>query len=175
MSEQAPLLPSEPASRLAAGTADGSDHPVVVARIKGGLRIQLHPASAVDRHSRLVLTGPLTSSSAALAREALQAVAAGSGPWLLVDVDGVSCLDRSGLAVLVAALHHVRRLAADGCLHLIGDSGSPSARALASSGLWKALPLHQDDAVPCAAEPLELWTGGRAGPNALPRPVSPRP
>lgn len=151
MDKQTPPLPTP--DRATADAPHGTDRSLAVARTEGGLRVEVHPPGPGDRHSRLVLTGSLTNRSAALAREALQGAAAGSGPWLLVDVDAVSRLDRSGLAVLAAARHHVRGLATDGCLHLTGTSRSPIARALASSGLWKALPLTQDNAVLCASAP----------------------
>lgn len=107
---------------------------------------------ALDGHTALLLSGPLTAPTAQAARDAI-GTALLNGPWLTLTVEDITRLDRVGLAVLVAAAHRVRRIADDGCLHLVGGSRSATSRALASTGLWRVLPVGATEPPPHAPRP----------------------
>lgn len=96
-----------------------------------GTRLHTHAAAGV-----LVLSGWLTSTSAADAREAIRAAAAAQ-PDLLIDATAVSQIDRAGLAMLVSAATRLRA-GAGGPGPVIAAAGSPVARAFTGRG-WSAL------------------------------------
>lgn len=112
------------------------------------LRCYLRPGSSEDKHSTLWLSGPFTSRTAAVAREAI-AAALSTGPWLILDVDSLTRLDRVGLGVLVGARNRMQALDPGGCIHLVSAADSPATRAVITSGLRYVLPIAASHHIKC--------------------------
>ncbi|HEU4426854.1 MAG TPA: STAS domain-containing protein [Pilimelia sp.] len=104
-----------------------SDAPVAA------LSVTLHPA---DRGIRVVVAGEIDTSTAADLEDQLTAAIGLGQPTVVVDLAGVTFLDSSGVAELVAAYH---RAADAGVSVRVANCSIMVRRVLEVTGVWKAL------------------------------------
>ena len=98
----------------------------------------MHPSFEVGDHDGWTvvhLTGELDVSTAPRLREELVDVIADGCRHLVVEMDGVTFIDSTGLGVLVGAFKRIR--AANGELHVVA-SHEPVLRTLRVTGLHRA-------------------------------------
>ena len=119
------------------------------------LRCHLRPSGHQNKHSTLWLSGPFTICTAPVATEAITA-ALSTGPWLVLDVDSLTRLDRVGLEVLIGVHKQLQELAPNSCVHLIGAANSPARRAVITSRLHGVLPVAASHPTNCPTHPDRL-------------------
>lgn len=111
-----------------------------------GLDLRVHDADGP--FTRLVVEGELDSCTSPLFREKVLGLCAAGKVDLVVDLDGVTFVDSSGLGVLVGALKHVRQ--AGGDLHL----------ARVPRRVWKLLGITDLVSVFSFVDPVDLAATG---------------
>lgn len=109
------------------------------------------------------VSGEIDVTSAAVLRDALEALIADGRRRLTLDLTHVSFMDSTGLGIVVGRL---RRLTRHGGTLTVAASHARVLRVFAITGLDQVLQLHEglEDAIRAAGEAPE-GRGGRGGPT----------